>query len=70
MCVARGAAVASFSGLAFPWDLAAAKVILEEAGAKITDANGRPINYDEVGNGVVVTNGFVHEHMLALLRST
>ena len=69
MTVATGTAVAAVAGYLFPWDLAAAKVILEEAGARVTDRNGKPCRYNETANGVLVSNGKVHQQMLDLIHS-
>jgi histidinol-phosphatase len=47
-----------------PWDIAPVKILMEEAGGRLTDFAGRPTIYD--GN-VVATNGRLHEQALALL---
>jgi histidinol-phosphatase len=47
------------------WDLAAPLVIVEEAGGRLTDMEGRP--RIDSGN-VVTTNGLLHEEVLAALR--
>ncbi len=48
-----------------PWDIAAASVIVEEAGGRLTDFQGRRT----VNSGVSVTsNGLLHDALLALLR--
>jgi histidinol-phosphatase len=46
------------------WDVAALKVLAEEAGGRFTDFAGRPTV--ETGNAVI-SNGRVHEHVLAVL---
>jgi myo-inositol-1(or 4)-monophosphatase len=45
-----------------PWDTAAGVVIVEEAGGKITDIQGRP--YALGGPSILATNGLVHEEMV------
>lgn len=50
-----------------PWDLAAGKLIVEEAGGKITDYAGKPCNSKEAGS-VVASNGVLHVSMLQLLK--
>jgi 3'(2'), 5'-bisphosphate nucleotidase len=55
------------------WDHAAGAIIVEEAGGKVTDMHGQPLNftldYQLVANqGVVVSNGSCHEAVLAALR--
>lgn len=69
MMVATGSAVAAVAGYLKPWDLAAAKVILEEVGAKVTDFEGNPCNYDENSNGCLVSNSLVHNQMLKLINT-
>lgn len=49
-----------------PWDLAAPKVLIEEAGGRFTDFLGRPTIY---GGTALATNGRLHEAVLALLRA-
>lgn len=46
-----------------PWDFAGGKIILEEAGGKITDFNGKSIDVCKPGP-VIATNGFIHEEIL------
>jgi histidinol-phosphatase len=46
------------------WDLAALKILVEEAGGLFTDFAGRPTA--EAGN-CVASNGRVHEHVLSVL---
>ncbi len=67
MRVASGQASVAAAGYLKPWDYAAAKVIAEEAGAMITDFAGQAREYDQVGNGIVVSNGHVHQEFLRLI---
>jgi histidinol-phosphatase len=46
------------------WDLAALKVLVEEAGGRFTDLQGRPVAHAAC---VVASNGHVHDHMLRVL---
>lgn len=48
------------------WDIAPFKVILEEAGGKITDHNGKPWTVHT--RGCLATNGIVHNEVLAVLQ--
>lgn len=48
-----------------PWDMAAGLIIAEEAGAKISDFNGKPVNLMK-SHGVVVANPTIHEELLPL----
>lgn len=54
------------------WDHAAGTVIVEEAGGKVTDIFGRPLNFGlghrlTENRGVVATSGRIHERVLAAL---
>ena len=48
-----------------PWDAAPVKILVEEAGGRLTDFSGRPTIY---GGSVLATNGRLHEQTLTLLR--
>ena len=48
-----------------PWDLAAVKIVIDEAGGCFTDLQGNPTIYS--GNALV-SNGRLHDPALALLR--
>ncbi len=50
-----------------PWDLAPLKVLVEEAGGKLTDVAGRATIY---GGSAVVTNGRIHDEVIEILRSS
>ncbi len=50
-----------------PWDLAPLKILVEEAGGRMTDFAGRPTIY---GGSAVVTNGRIHDHVLAILAGS
>ena len=69
MCVANG----DFNLAIFPGtkhkncDIAAAKVIVEEAGGKVTDLFGNEQKYDRDINGAVISNGIVHDEVIAAL---
>jgi histidinol-phosphatase len=47
-----------------PWDLAPCKIVVEEAGGRFTDFEGRPSIYSGTA---LVTNGHLHDAALALL---
>ena len=49
-------------------DIAAAKVIVEEAGGKVTDLFGREQRYDQDICGAVLSNGVVHEEIVEAMR--
>ncbi len=49
-----------------PYDIAATKICVEEAGGKLTDINGNSLIY---GGNAVITNGLVHNRVLKMLNS-
>src|SRR3989338_5860540 len=49
-------------------DVAALKIITEEAGGKVTDLNGNERRYDEDGLGCIVSNGILHDEILSSVR--
>ncbi len=49
-----------------PWDKAAAMVILEEAGGKLTDFSGNKLTLDSIQNAV--SNSRIHKEMLQVLK--
>lgn len=49
-----------------PWDIAAGRLLVEEAGGRITDFAGRVPDVDAVTD-VVVSNGHIHDALLAVL---
>jgi len=49
-----------------PWDIAAGILLIEEAGGKVTDFTGNPINANSPR--VLATNGKIHDEMLAILK--
>ena len=71
MCVANG----DFNLAIFPGtkhkncDIAAAKVIVEEAGGKVTDLFGNEQRYDGSINGAVISNSFVHSEVIDVIKS-
>lgn len=71
MCIANG----DFNLAIFPGtkhkncDIAAAKVIVEEAGGKVTDIFGNEQRYDEDIKGAVISNGLVHQEVIDVLKN-
>lgn len=61
-------ATGGFDGIIFtgknPWDIAAAKVIVEEAGGKVTDLYGNEQRYDRPIKGAVLSNGVLHNILI------
>ncbi|MGO9819805.1 MAG: inositol monophosphatase family protein [Solirubrobacteraceae bacterium] len=64
MLVAEGAAEIALDPSVSLWDLAALKVIIEEAGGRFTDLGG--IERADGGSGIA-TNGLVHDAALAVV---
>ncbi len=50
-----------------PWDTAAGKVIVEEAGGKITNYAGEP--YSIYGSTIIATNGLIQQEMIDVLKN-
>lgn len=48
-----------------PWDVAAGKLLVEEAGGRVSDFSGEPC--DIFGCEILASNGLIHEPMKALL---
>ncbi|MCX7876885.1 MAG: inositol monophosphatase [Melioribacteraceae bacterium] len=49
-----------------PWDIAAGKLIIEEAGGFVTDFNGFPMNIFD--KRLLASNGKIHQHMIKVLN--
>ena len=57
------------------WDHAAGSIIVEEAGGKVTDMNGKTLDFASYSKmrdnrGIVVTNGAIHDAVLTALKTT
>ncbi len=55
------------------WDHAAGVIVTEEAGGRVTDVNGKPLDVTagrqlENNTGIVATNGRIHDRVLAAVR--
>ena len=55
------------------WDQAAGSIVVEEAGGRVTDLDGKPLDFSHgttlaQNRGVLATNGHVHDAALAALR--
>jgi len=64
--VARGQAEAMVDVDLKPWDLAALKIIIEEAGGRFTDFAGRATAF---GGSAIASNGRVHEEIRRLIAN-
>lgn len=65
--VASGQILASVYHGTWAWDIAAVKLIVEEAGGKVTDLYGNEQRYDQLINGAIISNGIVHEQFVTML---
>ena len=49
-------------------DIAAAKIIVEEAGGRVTDFFGNEQRYDKDINGAIISNEIVHEEVVKIIK--
>ena len=66
--IASGEYTALIFNVPKPEDGAALKVIIEEAGGRVTDLFGNERRFDQPGQGFLATNGVVHNQILELLK--
>lgn len=70
--VQRGCLIAegAIEGCIFKYDgahdMAAVKLIIEEAGGKVTDLAGNEQRYDQPINGAIMSNGLIHAELMEL----
>ncbi|HEY8516441.1 MAG TPA: 3'(2'),5'-bisphosphate nucleotidase [Candidatus Binatia bacterium] len=55
------------------WDQAAGSIVVEEAGGRVTDLDGKPLDFTRgrtlaANRGIVASNGLLHDAALAALR--
>lgn len=51
------------------WDVAAAILIAQEAGATVTNRYGKPFKLGNLADGLVVTNGHIHKKLIDLINA-
>lgn len=68
MLVARGKAVGYTEALVNAHDMAASHVIVEEAGGTISDMRGNTYDYTRPFRGTIVSNGVVHDELVAIIN--
>jgi fructose-1,6-bisphosphatase/inositol monophosphatase family enzyme len=65
-------AVGQFGASLFFWgtahDVAAIKIIVEEAGGKVTDIDGNDQRYDQECNGLIASNGLIHDELVEIVK--
>lgn len=66
MLVARGSADVMLEPELATWDFAALKVIVEQAGGRMTRFDGGPVEH---GGSVLTTNAVLHDEIVARLRA-
>lgn len=72
--MSMGVATGDFIFMIFPGtkhkncDIAAVKVIVEEAGGKVTDFFGNEQRYDCDINGAIISNNVIHEKLVELIK--
>lgn len=64
--VAAGRTGAYFEKILQPWDFAAGLLLIQEAGGRVTDFQGKPVDPARPGS-VLATNGPLHQELLGLL---
>ncbi len=68
--VAAGQFEASVHPATASHDSAALKIIVEEAGGKVTDMFGEDQRYDKKIKGCIISNGLVHEELAKIVRAS
>lgn len=66
--VAKGDFFAAFMAYGSPWDAAAISLIVTEAGGKATDLSGNIRKYNEWSDGILLTNGKVHDEIVGMTK--
>ncbi len=69
LLVATGGIEAEIYEFNKPWDGAAVKIIVEEAGGKVTDIFGNEQRYDQSINGFLASNGLLHAKLLKIIKN-
>ena len=56
------------------WDHAAGAIVVEESGGKVSDMNGKPLDFSQgislsKNAGIIASNGFIHDRVIAAIQS-
>lgn len=70
MLVAAGELTAALFHTIYSHDAASVKLIVEEAGGKVTDLAGEEQRYDGPINGFIASNGVCHDDFLNLIQAS
>jgi len=62
--VASGELIGAMYPVNHSYDVAAIKIIVEEAGGKVTDLFGNESDYSRDIKGAIISNGYVHDYLL------
>lgn len=65
---ATGRLVAYTEAYVNAYDMAAAQLIVKEAGGTVTNIEGGRLDYTQPFKGAIVSNGVVHEEMIQILN--
>lgn len=65
--VAEGA-LDGFPTQANVWDFAGGAILVEEAGGRVTDPDGNPIDWSKKRIDIVASNGLIHDEILEALK--
>ena len=68
--VASGEFLATLYLFTHAHDVAALKILVEEAGGKVTDIDGNEQRYDRPINGAIISNGHVHDQLVRLIKDS
>lgn len=67
MLIACGEFTATIAPSPYAWDVAVSKIIIEEAGGKVTDLYGGEFDFRDKVKGHIASNGLVHTELLELV---
>jgi myo-inositol-1(or 4)-monophosphatase len=66
--VAQGQFTAVLVNIPYPQDPVAIKVLIEEAGGKVTDLFGNDQRYDQPTKGFIASNGLIHDELVEIVK--
>jgi myo-inositol-1(or 4)-monophosphatase len=64
--VAAGRADGFWEAVLKPWDMGAGRLLVEEAGGRISRFDGTPVSLGP--DEIIATNGLIHDELMAVLR--
>ncbi|MFA6466466.1 MAG: inositol monophosphatase [Patescibacteria group bacterium] len=67
--VAKGDLMATIFPHTTAHDMAAVDIIVREAGGKVTDLYGQPLNFDKELNGMIASNVLIHDYLLQKIKA-